>query len=179
MLGILFSKHRSDIHPGKKTLLACWMRNYLVLSFFNFHLDFAYLSTTGSMAPGFPWVFSHWIRSLRRLLFGHFSSLMSSGCCWLQLNVFEPSNWSFLVQKKRIQKRTGCAFQITYLHTIWHPVSTIYTITGTITYPIPIGTFESMIFPTSRLGGICDVSSLEGNPSTWSSWRKRSLEAFF
>ena len=114
----------------------------------------------------------------RRLLFGHFSSLMSSGCCWLQLNVFEPSNWSFLVQKKTHSK-THRAFQITYLHTIWHPVFTIYTIRGTITYPIPIGTFESMIFPTSRLGGICDVSSLEGNPSTWSSWRKRSLEAFF
>ena len=38
------------------------------------------------------------------------------------------------------------------------------TLLGSVTYPIPAGTFESMIFRTSPFGGIC-TRSLEGNPS--------------
>ena len=110
MLGILFSKHKWH-HPGKKTILACWMRNYLVLSFLIFTWILHIFPLPNMRLD--PWFSPNWIH-LRRLLFGHFSSLMSSGCCWLQLNVFEPSNWSFLVQK-RIQKRTELSRLHTYI----------------------------------------------------------------
>ena len=45
------------------------------------------------------------------------------------------------------------------INPIWDPKTTLL---GTITYLLPAGTFESMIFRTSQ-GGICD-RSLEGNP---------------
>lgn len=104
-----FSQNTSDIHPGKKNYPGMLDEEFSSCCHLkNFHLDF---SISFHFQKG-NWIHGAWIYGfsptgstfLRRLLFGHFSSLMSSGCCWLQLNVFEPSNWSFLVQKKNAFK---------------------------------------------------------------------------
>ena len=63
----------------------------------------------------------------------------------------------------------GCQYYV-YIYILYTYIY-IHTLLGTITYPIPAGTCESMIFPTSH-GGICD-RFLEG--TSFSRWKSDKI----